>query len=467
MSEYEQLLRTIKLTWLLGDLTYKLHDTQLKIWDSLERQSSQEALILSSRQLGKSYVACAYAISFCIRHPHSIVRIAAPSLKQAADVVNDNLEPIIRDAPHGLIKRLKSSYRWCIGESELRLGILERAHVDSLRGGNAKLIICEEGGFVRSDDYKYAIESVIGPQLLRSGGKLVHVTSPSREPDHYIHSETLPKCSLAKSVHRYTVYDNPQLEEEQIKKAIELCGGEDTIAWRREYLAEIVRDDEIVCVPEFDASLHVTSFEYTPYANYLTTIDAGGVRDKTVALLMSFDIESSKIFVHAERIFSANTSSDIIIESIKNMELDVSEVHQRFADAPGQLLIDWQMKHNYQTLLPRKDDWEAGLNAVRLMFRQGRILISDQCPFLKATLHSATFNKNKTDFERTETLGHMDALAALMYGVRMIDKSTNRHPIPNYNKEIYFTPANYVNMKKSGETKVAESIVRRSFMRPK
>jgi hypothetical protein len=69
------------------------------------------------------------------------------------------------------------------GRSETRnygLGVLERANVDSLRGGNANLVICEEGGFVSSDDYDYALRSVIGPQLLRSGGQLIHVTTPSR-----------------------------------------------------------------------------------------------------------------------------------------------------------------------------------------------------------------------------------------------------------------------------------------------
>lgn len=466
MDEITQLRRALKVVWLLGDLRYKLHDTQIKIWESLENQTAQEALILSARQLGKSYVACAYAISFCIRNPNSIVRIAAPTLKQAQDIVNDNLEPIIKDAPTALIHRLKSSYRWIIGSSELRLGVLERAHVDSLRGGNAKLIICEEGGFVRSDDYKYAVESVIGPQLLRSGGRLVHVTSPSREPDHYIHSETLPKCELNHSIHRYSVYDNPQLSDEQINKAIELCGGTDTIAWRREYLAEIVRDDQVVCIPEFNFNSHVSDFSYFEYANFLTTIDAGGVRDKTVALLLSYDLRDSIIRVHSERVFSANTSSDIIIESVRNME-DGINVHQRFADAPGQLLIDWSSKHNYQTTLPYKDDWEAGLNALRLLFRQNKILISKQCPFLSATLHSATFNKNKTDFERTEVLGHMDALAALMYGVRMIDRVTNRHPMPIYSQEYYMQPKGYSEIRKTGETKVAESIVKKNFMRNK
>ena len=87
------------------------------------------------------------------------MRIAAPTLKQAKDIVSDNLGPITLDAPEGLITPMKSEYRWQVGQSELRLGVLERANVDSLRGGNAKLVICEEGGFVTSDDYEYALQN--------------------------------------------------------------------------------------------------------------------------------------------------------------------------------------------------------------------------------------------------------------------------------------------------------------------
>lgn len=449
--------------WETGDLRYKLHTVQKHIVDTLSSIEVQEALILSSRQLGKSYAMCVYAIMFCIRNPGSIVRIAAPTLKQAQDIVADNLDPIIQDAPRDLIKRLKSSYRWQIGSSELRLGILERAHVDTLRGGNAKLIICEEGGFVTSEDYRYAVVSVIGPQLLHSQGKLIHVTSPSEEPEHYIHTEVLPKCELSASLFRFTIYDNPRLSEDQIAKAISLCGGEQTVAWQREYLAKIIRDQSIVCVPEFEEELHSLDYSRPEYSYYLTSIDTGGVRDKTVALLMTFDFMEAKVVVVDERIFDANTITDSMVSEIKEMETG-SVIKQRYADAPGQLLIDMKLKHDYSCLLPNKDDWQAGLNAVRLMLTQGKLLISRDCPFLIQTLKSATFNKQKTDFSRSEALGHMDALAALMYGVRMIDKQSNPYPTPPRDKEHVFYPAHVLN-KKTGLEKLANYTVKKNFMR--
>jgi hypothetical protein len=54
--------------------------------------------------------------------------------------------------------------------------------------------------------------------------------------------------------------------------------------------------------------------------------------------------------------------------------------------------------------------------------------VHPRCTFLLATLKAATFNKTRTDFNRTQALGHMDAIAAATYGYRSIDKTTN--PIP-------------------------------------
>jgi hypothetical protein len=252
-AEYERLLvadidRMTALAWQSGNLTYKLHSGQRQIWQALNDATAQEALLFISRQWGKSYLSACYGLSYCLRNPNIIVRIAAPTLKQAKDIVSDNLGPICADAPEGLITPMKSDYRWKVGNSELRLGVLERANVDSLRGGNANLVICEEGGFVSSDDYDYALRSVIGPQLLRSGGQLIHVTTPSEEPDHYIHTEVYPRCAIAGTKFEFDVYTNPQLTEEQITKAKVLAGGEESAAWRREYLVQIVRDGSSLSV---------------------------------------------------------------------------------------------------------------------------------------------------------------------------------------------------------------------------
>jgi Terminase large subunit, T4likevirus-type, N-terminal len=410
--------------WYHGELGWKLHETQKKIHRDAKHLSADENLILASRQLGKSYWGNVFALEHCLKNPGSIVRVMASTLKQIQDIVQDNLGPITVDAPQGLIERHKTSYRWRVGESELRLGPLERAHVDYNRGGNASLIIAEEGGFVGSDDYEYAVKSVIGPQLLRSGGKLIHVTTPSMDPLHYIHTEVFPKTMLTGSCSRYTIYDNPQITPEQIQRAMDLCGGPDSPSWRREYLAEIIRDPSLVIIPQFSKARHVINFGIPPHIKWAISIDWGGVKDKTVGLLMGYDFLRNKILVDEEFMHEPNTETSRIVETARGVEKRYpGEPIARWADVPGQLQVDLN-KGGYGVTVPFKSDWQAGINNLQVIFARNEIEINPRCEFLIQSLESGLFNKNKTDFHRSDILGHCDALAALMYGARCIDKSS-------------------------------------------
>lgn len=422
--------------WQRGELSFKLDPHQLEIADYLKTTVSDEILFFCARQFGKSFMNLVYVIEYALKHPNSIVRIAAPTLKQCADIVNDNLNIIIQDAPAGLITRHKSDYRYNFSNgSSLRLGALERANVDSLRGGNAKLIISEEGGFVSSEDYKYAMSSVIGPQLLRSGGQLIHVTTPSEEPEHHIHTEILPKCELTNTVIWRDIYSNTALTPEKIAKAMRLCGGEQTEAWQREYLVKIIRSLNLVCVPEWTDE-YISDFEMPQYATTLTTIDTGGVQDKTVALVLFHDFKTGIDHYIDERAFDSNTNTTDIIAEIKEMETEYPQISNRYADAAGQLLIDIRAIHNYQARLPNKDDWQASLNDFRVRVGQGKVQVHPRCKMLIATLRGATFNKARTDFARTKALGHCDALAAALYGNRMLDRARNPYPVRAINPEF-------------------------------
>jgi hypothetical protein len=96
----------------------------------------------------------------------------------------------------------------------------------------------------------------------------------------------------------------------------------------------------------------------------------------------------------------------------------------------------------YQCRLPPKDDWLAQVNALNVAFAQDRIWIAPNCVFTIQSLVSGTFNKNRTDFERTHALGHCDALAALVYGYRCVDK-TDPYPASARNSQ-FFSKADYL-----------------------
>ena len=417
----------VEYCWHHGELSYKLDDLQRSIRDTVARLKAKKVAILSSRQIGKSYWAVVYALEYLLRHPNKIARIVAPTLKQCNEITNDNITPIIADAPQGLVIPERSKYRWnLLNGSSLRLGPLERQYVDMNRGGNASLIIYEECGFVSQEDFTYGVDSVLGPQLLRSAGAEVFVSSPSEDPDHPLHTKVLPECEAAGTAFRYTVYDSPSITPDMIAQAIARCGGEDSDAFRREYLAQIIRPSTLVVIPPFDERVHVREFDWPLAFHCHVTMDAGGVRDKTDALLHSYDFEHDLDLIYDERVWDANTSTDKIVADLKAWQHPTTQ--SNWCDAAGQTLVDMNAL-GWPVQLPQKSDWLATVQAMVVRFSLGKIWIHPRCEFLRKSCKAAIFNKNRTDFERLPELGHCDAVAALMYAIRMQDRSNPHAPI--------------------------------------
>lgn len=452
--------------WYMGDLRWKLDALQNSINDTVNSTQAKKIAILSSRQIGKSYWAVGHALSFAARNPGKIVRIVAPTLKQCQDIVQDNLAPICVDAPKEFITARKSDYRWELWNgSSLRLGALERAYVDGNRGGNASLVIYEECGFVKGDDFSYGVNSVLGPQLLRSNGREIYVSSPSEDPDHPLHTLVMPECTGLGTFFCYTVFDSPSIKPEQIIEAMRRSGCKVpqeleyaitnklvttatfdfwvmktgaviTEAFQREYMARIIRPVTLMVIPDYDERRHVAVFDLPVRTHLEVTIDWGGVRDMTVALLHTYDYMSNMDLVWEEKVWPANTATSTIVQELKQWDKDYY-LTMRWADVPGQVQVDLNETYNYTISIPQKSDWMASVNQCAVKFATDRIKIHPRCEFLRKTCRAAMFNKQRTDFERTADLGHCDGIAALMYAIRSQNRS-NPYGAQQANLDNYF-----------------------------
>ena len=340
-----------------------------------------------------------------------------------------------------MIVRKKSSLRWDFSNgSSLRLGGLKRAHVDSNRGGNASLVIYEECGFVDGKDFQYGVNSVLGPQLLRSAGREIYVSTPSDNPDHPLHTHVLPECESNNSLFRYTVYDSPSISQHMIEEAIRRSGGKDSEAFKREYMAHIIRSDSFMVVP-FSVDRHVRKFGLPRECKWGLTVDWGGVRDKTVALVHTYDFRGNKFLIWDEKDWPSNTPTDVIVDGLKKLMSDNNiSLDAVYADVPGQISVDLNNNHGLPVMAPSKNDWLSGVNNMASVFHADRIWIQPRCELLIRTCFAGMFNKNRTDFIRTDDLGHCDALAALMYAIRSQDKTlpTEEHmpASPVYENQI-------------------------------
>lgn len=383
-----------------------------------------------------SHLGVLLAVEDCLRFPERCILIVGPTIQQVREIVAPRIRKIAQDAPPGLVNRTKSENKWYIGQSELVLGGFDQS-ASAQRGKTVQNIYVEEIVDSHPDDYIEAMRSDLGPALTHSdSGKLVFLTTPPKIPDHPFIQDTMVKAQLHNTFFKFTIDDNVQLSERQYQDCVERAGGKNTIDFRREYLCEIVRDPTKIVVPGFDKEKHVCTFPLPTKYNMHVTIDWGGVRDKTVALLHCYDYASDLDLILDERVFDANTATSEIIAELRGMEGE--EAVTRFADVPGQLLVDLN-SGGYITNAPIKDDWKAGINQMNVRFSTDKVKISPRCQFLIMSLESGTFNKTKTDFERTSALGHCDALAALMYGLRSRSGSNPYGaPIRAYNHPSQF-----------------------------
>ena len=350
--------------------------------------------------------------------------ICGPDIKQTTNIVVPLIEKISQDAPNGLIKRTKSENKWYVGQSELRLGGFDTVNINSHRGSEFHDVLFEESRDSNPDRYVYGINEVIKPTLLHTNGQLIHLTTYPNIPGHPFITETIPEAEIDNALFKFNIYDNPLLTLEQIEQAKKDCGGEDTTAFKVEYLCEFVKDEVSTVFPEYNPKIHFKDFISPKLANYIVSIDFGGIRDKTVALLCGYDFANAIDVVIDERVFDINTDTKTIITEVKNME-DRYKIIGRYGDSSGQLQVDCSNIYNYYFTLPKKDDVDSAINNVRLRFIQNKILIHSKCKFLNNTLQNAQYNDNRTDFMRTLALGHNDAGMALTYGIRMLDRANN------------------------------------------
>ena len=431
--------------WSRGNLAYKLWDQQRVIYEAIYSLPADidEAVVLCARQFGKSHLGVLIAIEQCLRWQDKCFLIIGPTLKQTREIVTPRLRQIIQDAPPGLIRPSKSEGKWYIGTSELVMGGFD-LNTGSQRGKTLQGVFVEEIVDANPDDYLESLRSDIGPALTHSeAGKIIFLTTLPKVPDHPFITETMARSQINGAFYSFTIDDNKALSPSQYEACVRRAGGRHTDDFRREYLNQIIRDRSVVVIPDFDQERHVREVDIPDYCNFEIYIDWGGVRDFTVALVVGYSYLEAVDIVFDELWWPANTPTKTILSDMRSRwtgrfyQTNRSE-HVVVADVPGQLAVDLASL-GLSVALPQKSDWEASINGLANRFTQNKIVIAPHCKLTITTCQSGMFNKNHTDFERTISTGHCDAIAALMYAVRGL----NRHnPYPNEiaSKDRFWTP---------------------------
>jgi hypothetical protein len=237
---------------------------------------------------------------------------------------------------------------------------------------------------------------------------------------------------------------NPYADPLFIKQCQDDCGGADTLTYRREYECEFVFDDAATVIPEFTAARAfegdkekglppiVREIERPPESDRYNAMDSGG-RHHTGLLWGYYHFEKDVVVIEDELMLLNMTSDDLAIK-VKQKDVALWGEHPegrltRIADNNNVILLyDLAKMHRLRFMATAKDDKDAQINQLRLMVRDGRLVIHPRCKILIKTLRLAKREQTKRglSFVEMPDIGHADLLDTLLYLIRNV----KRHAMP-------------------------------------
>jgi len=431
----------IRLAWNSGRLKYKLQSKQKGVYDTIKSSPEEQIFcIVCSRGFGKTFIGATFAIETALKNPHVNILILSSTLKKLRIIVKPAFETLLADCPPDLRPSYNSQdsvYRFQNG-SCVYLGAAEKGHVVNLRGiHNIGLVMLDEVGFFGDEEESYpldyVVEHILNPMFLRSKVKArtLMMSTPPDTPSHpfkiYFDAAKLKGCTAS-----FDIYQS-DIPPEKIAEAKERC--KDPLAWRREYLCEWVVDTNRLIIPEWRETYET---DYTQdaafkYHNKYFSLDIGSV-DKTVGHLAFYDFPKATLFVVDEIIREGRewTTDDLAAQIKATEELrwgQGAKVSKRVGDTNNQILLsDLTRLHNLAIQATGKDNLNAMVGYLRMMVNQGRVKVHPRCKLTIQSLREGIWNAKKDEFARTTALGHMDAIASLVYLARNVD--VHQNPIP-------------------------------------
>lgn len=426
--------QAIKEEWYRGNLTYMLHKGQREVKNQFKSVQRQLFVANISRQWGKSFWAVTEAVSLALRKPKARIKYATAFQSDLVEFIMPTFEIVLLDCPANIRPRYKvQGSKWIFKNgSEIKLVGLDK-QPNSLRGNTIDLIIIDEAGFVSNLDYIYT--SVIIPATThRPDCKIIMVSTPPSTPAHAF-TDFIQKAELEGGYVKADIYTNPRIDQRTIQRLMEESGGENSTTWQREYLCRIITDANSAIVAEWKAS-YVEDRQrdvFWPFYHKYVSMDLG-VKDQTAAIFAYYDFLKAQLVIEDEFVMSGvqMTTERLKTKLQETERLIFGEEYKpylRVSDNNNPLLLqDLSHLHGIHFLPTDKGTLEEMINALKIMVHRGQIIVKPNCKQLIGCLQYGVWDKRRIKFAQSKTYGHFDALAALVYLVRNLNKHTN--PIP-------------------------------------
>jgi hypothetical protein len=288
-----------------------------------------------SRQRGKSWKWCVFAVVWAHCHGRQFIKYAAQLGKSVRNIIRPTINALVadmppeyrekvsqrgNDAPVLAIREDKVDHKWLFPNgSEIQAAGANFGHYEDLRGQKSHLNINDEAGFY--DDFD-AVQRVLRPQTQTTRGVNVYATTPPETPGHPVTTVMQALKAAGRYSHR-TIHNHPRmtpgdietyLTREALAKGMTLETFRRTTYYRREFLCMHVVEESRAIIPEWtmDAAdcgadghpegtlwgdVLTREVERPRWADTYTFADFGFTRDPSAVLFGYWDFEGARLVV--------------------------------------------------------------------------------------------------------------------------------------------------------------------------
>lgn len=455
--------------WYEGDLSADLRPNgQLWLYNFVRNTVADNPgpdpfVLETHRRLGKSNFALRIACERAIKRPGQRIIYAAPTKEQALPIVRPNLAVVCQKCPPELKPRpFKFSYefrnpRWPHGSESSVIEVYGvNSNVDAARGGHCDMAVIDEAGFIRR--LEYFMSDVLSWQFLNRPDPLcIMISTPPRTMDHPFITTYVPRARAKGRYMGIPASRNPDFTHLDEQYVLQIVGSKHSIAWRREAEIEHITDPDAMIVPEWSYMREHSVMDWQrPDAFYpLVSMDLGW-SDYTHVLFAYVDFTAQKLIIEDEY-WTHYESEGPIVDAIRakehtlwfslptnrltqsngnidpvsqNLAPNLPLVHKvrRIADADPLVLRSFYSTHRMSFEPAIRHDKDATLSALRHLILSDKLRVHPRCVQLIYQLDNGIWNERRTDYERSEVLGHCDGISALAYLNRQAPWKKNPFP---------------------------------------
>jgi phage terminase large subunit len=375
--------------------------------------------LCTGRRFGKTTLAVEEIKGLAIYTSDAKICYVAPTYQQARDIawemLKKELQPITITANESRLELIVRNTKGNTSQIILR----GWEAIETLRGQKFHFIVIDEVAMMRNFWMNW--QEIIRPTLTDYKGQVMFISTPKGFNHFYELYNQEAEDQDYKSFH-FTSYDNPHLPKEEIDKAKEELI-EDRFA--QEYLADFRKTAGLV-YKEFRRESHlIDGTNYPIFTDILLGVDFGYTNP---ACVLKIGKTADNLYVVMDEWYKTKQTTAQIIEVCQSFKSNM--VYPDPAE-PDRIAEMTSAGLNCREV---SKDIPAGINQVRELFKQQRLLINRNCSNLIWELETYSYpdktpDKNEEERPIKENDHAMDALRYVLY--------TN---LPQTNKAESYTP---------------------------